>query len=166
MQRYDVAVLDITMPGRGGPDVLHDIQQNSPELRVLILSMHPEERYAMRVLKAGAAGYLTKESAADELITALRKVAAGGKYVSPTPAERLADEIGVGIDPPPHERLSDREHQILCMIASGMTITGIASELHLGTNTVSTYRARLLGKLKLANNAEITHYAIRNRLLD
>jgi len=166
MQRYDVAVLDITMPGRGGLDVLHDIRQNFPELRVLILSMHPEERYALRVLKAGAAGYLTKESAADELITALRKVAAGGKYVSPTLAERLADEIGVGIDQPPHERLSDREHQILCMIASGMTITGIASELHLGTNTVSTYRARLLGKLKLANNAEITHYAIRNRLVD
>jgi len=166
MQRYDVAVLDITMPGRGGLDVLHDIRQNFPELRVLILSMHPEERYALRVLKAGAAGYLTKESAADELITALRKVAAGGRYVSPTLAERMADEIGVGIDQPPHERLSDREHQILCMIASGMTITGIASELHLGTNTVSTYRARLLGKLKLANNAEITHYAIRNRLVD
>jgi DNA-binding NarL/FixJ family response regulator len=166
IQRYDVAVLDITMPGRGGLDVLHDIRQNFPELRVLILSMHPEERYALRVLKAGAAGYLTKESAADELIIALRKVAAGGKYVSPTLAERLADEIGVGIDQPPHERLSDREHQILCMIASGMTITGIASELQLGTNTVSTYRARLLGKLKLANNAEITHYAIRNRLVD
>jgi len=166
IQRYDVAVLDITMPGRGGLDVLHDIRQNFPELRVLILSMHPEERYALRVLKAGAAGYLTKESAADELITALRKVAAGGRYVSPTLAERMADEIGVGIDQPPHERLSDREHQILCMIASGMTITGIASELHLGTNTVSTYRARLLGKLKLANNAEITHYAIRNRLVD
>jgi DNA-binding NarL/FixJ family response regulator len=161
-----VAVLDITMPGRGGLDILHDIRQNFPELRVLILSMHPEERYALRVLKAGAAGYLTKESAADELIIALRKVAAGGKYVSPTLAERLADEIGVGIDQPPHERLSDREHQILCMIASGMTITGIASELQLGTNTVSTYRARLLGKLKLANNAEITHYAIRNRLVD
>jgi DNA-binding NarL/FixJ family response regulator len=166
IQRYDVAVLDITMPGRGGLDVLHDIRQNFPELRVLILSMHPEERYALRVLKAGAAGYLTKESAADELITALRKVAAGGRYVSPTLAERLADEIGVGIDQPPHERLSDREHQILCMIAGGMTVTGIASELHLGTNTVSTYRARLLGKLKLANNAEITHYAIRNRLVD
>ncbi len=166
MQRYDVAVLDITMPGRGGLEVLHDIRQNFPELRVLILSMHPEKRYALRVLKAGAAGYLTKESAADELITALRKVAAGGKYVSPTLAERLADEIGVGIDQPPHERLSDREHQILCMIASGMTVTGIASELHLGANTVSTYRTRLLGKLKLANNAEITHYAIRNRLVD
>jgi two-component system invasion response regulator UvrY len=166
MQRYDVAVLDITMPGRGGLDVLHDIRQNFPELRVLILSMHPEERYALRVLKAGAAGYLTKESAADELITALRKVAAGGRYVSPTLAERLADEIGIGIDQPLHELLSDREHQILCMIASGMTVSGIASELHLGTNTVSTYRARLLGKLKLANNAEITHYAIRNRLVD
>jgi DNA-binding NarL/FixJ family response regulator len=165
-QRYDVAVLDITMPGRGGLDVLHDIRQNFPELRVLILSMHPEERYALRVLKAGAAGYLTKESAADELITALRKVAAGGRYVSPTLAERLADEIGIGVGQPLHERLSDREHQILCMIANGMTVSGIASELHLGTNTVSTYRARLLGKLKLANNAEITHYAIRNRLVD
>ena len=166
MQRYDVAVLDITMPGRGGLDVLHQIRQSYPELRVLVLSMHPEERYALRVLKAGAAGYLTKESAPDELITALRKVAAGGKYVSPTLAERLADEIGTGIDKPPHERLSDREHQILCMIASGMTVSGIASELHLGTNTVSTYRARLLGKLNLANNAELTHYAIRNRLVD
>jgi DNA-binding NarL/FixJ family response regulator len=166
MQRYDVAVLDITMPGRGGLEVLHEIRQEFPELRVLILSMHPEERYALRVLKAGAAGYLTKESAADELIIALRKVAAGGKYVSPTLAERLADEIGTEISKSPHERLSDREHQILCMIASGMTVTGIASELHLGTNTVSTYRARLLGKLKLANNAELTHYAIRNRLVD
>lgn len=166
MQRYDVAVLDITMPGRGGLEVLHEIRQKFPELRVLILSMHPEERYALRVLKAGAAGYLTKESAADELIIALRKVAAGGKYVSPTLAERLVDEIGTEISKSPHERLSDREHQILCMIASGMTVTGIASELHLGTNTVSTYRARLLGKLKLANNAELTHYAIRNRLVD
>lgn len=166
MQRYDVAVLDITMPGRGGLEVLQEIRQNFPELRVLILSMHPEERYALRVLKAGAAGYLTKESAADELISALRKVAAGGRYISPTLAERLADEIGTETDKSPHERLSDREHQILCMIASGMTVTGIASELHLGTNTVSTYRARLLGKLKLANNAELTHYAIRNRLVD
>lgn len=166
IQRYDVAVLDITMPGRGGLEVLHEIRQEFPELRVLILSMHPEERYALRVLKAGAAGYLTKESAADELIIALRKVAAGGKYVSPTLAERLVDEIGTEISKSPHERLSDREHQILCMIASGMTVTGIASELHLGTNTVSTYRARLLGKLKLSNNAELTHYAIRNRLVD
>lgn len=166
IQRYDVVVLDITMPGRGGLEVLHEIRQKFPELRVLILSMHPEERYALRVLKAGAAGYLTKESAADELIIALRKVAAGGKYVSPTLAERLVDEIGTEISKSPHERLSDREHQILCMIASGMTVTGIASELHLGTNTVSTYRARLLGKLKLSNNAELTHYAIRNRLVD
>lgn len=166
IQRYDVVVLDITMPGRGGLEVLHEIRQEFPELRVLILSMHPEERYALRVLKAGAAGYLTKESAADELIIALRKVAAGGKYVSPTLAERLVDEIGTEISKSPHERLSDREHQILCMIASGMTVTGIASELHLGTNTVSTYRARLLGKLKLSNNAELTHYAIRNRLVD
>lgn len=166
IQRYDVAVLDITMPGRSGLEILHEIRQQFPELRVLILSMHPEERYALRVLKAGAAGYLTKESAADELIIALRKVAAGGKYVSPTLAERLVDEIGTEISKSPHERLSDREHQILCMIASGMTVTGIASELHLGTNTVSTYRARLLGKLKLANNAELTHYAIRNRLVD
>jgi two-component system invasion response regulator UvrY len=165
-QRYDVAVLDITMPGRGGLDVLHHIRQTYPELRVLILSMHPEERYALRVLKAGAAGYLTKESAPDELITALRKVAAGGKYVSAALAERLADQIGTSIDKPPHERLSDREHQILCMIASGMSVGGIASELHLSTNTVSTYRARLLEKLKLANNAEITHYAIRNGLVD
>lgn len=166
IQRYDVVVLDITMPGRGGLEVLHEIRQEFPELRVLILSMHPEERYALRVLKAGAAGYLTKESAADELIIALRKVAAGGKYVSPTLAERLVDEIGTEISKSPHERLSDREHQILCMIASGMTVTGIAAELHLGTNTVSTYRARLLGKLKLSNNAELTHYAIRNRLVD
>ncbi|HEV8645573.1 MAG TPA: response regulator transcription factor [Burkholderiales bacterium] len=166
MQRYDVAVLDITMPDRGGLEVLQEIRQNFPELRVLILSMHPEERYALRVLKAGAAGYLTKESAAEELISALRKVAAGGRYVSPTLAERLADEIGTETDKSPHERLSDREHQILCMIASGMTVSGIASKLRLGTNTVSTYRARLLGKLKLANNAELTHYAIRNRLVD
>ena len=166
IQQYDVAVLDITMPGRGGLDVLHEIRQRYPDLRVLVLSMHPEERYALRVMKSGAAGYLTKESAPDELIIALRKVAAGGKYVSPTLAERLADEINTGVDKPLHERLSDREHQILCMIASGMSVGGIASKLQLGTNTVSTYRARLLGKLKLANNAELTHYAIRNRLID
>lgn len=165
-QRFDVAVLDITMPGRGGLDVLHEVRQRYPDLRILILSMHPEERYALRVLKAGAAGYLTKESAPDELITAVRKVAAGGKYVSPSLAERLADEIGSKTDKPLHELLSDREHQILCMIANGMAVSGIATELHLGVNTVSTYRARLLSKLRLSNNAELTHYAIDHRLVD
>lgn len=165
-QCFDVAVLDITMPGRGGLDVLHEVRQRYPDLRILILSMHPEERYALRVLKAGAAGYLTKESAPDELITAVRKVAAGGKYVSPSLAERLADEIGSKTDKPLHELLSDREHQILCMIANGMAVSGIAAELHLGVNTVSTYRARLLSKLKLSNNAELTHYAIDHRLVD
>ena len=165
-QCFDVAVLDITMPGRGGLDVLHEVRQRYPDLRILILSMHPEERYALRVLKAGAAGYLTKESAPDELITAVRKVAAGGKYVSPSLAERLADEIGSKTDKPLHELLSDREHQILCMIANGMAVSGIATELHLGVNTVSTYRARLLSKLRLSNNAELTHYAIDHRLVD
>ena len=165
-RRFDVAVLDITMPGRGGLDVLHEVRQRYPEMRILILSMHPEERYALRVLKAGAAGYLTKESAPDELIAAVRKLAAGGKYVSPSLAERLADEIGSGMDKPPHELLSDREYQILRMIAGGMTVSGIAGELNLGVNTVSTYRARLLSKLNLSNNAELTHYAIDHRLVD
>ena len=165
-RRFDVAVLDITMPGRGGLDVLHEVRQRYPEMRILILSMHPEERYALRVLKAGAAGYLTKESAPDELIAAVRKLAAGGKYVSPSLAERLADEIESGMDKPPHERLSDREYQILRMIAGGMTVSGIAGELNLGVNTVSTYRARLLSKLNLSNNAELTHYAIDHRLVD
>lgn len=165
-RRFDVAVLDITMPGRGGLDVLHEVRQRYPEMRILILSMHPEERYALRVLKAGAAGYLTKESAPDELIAAVRKLAAGGKYVSPSLAERLADEIESGMDKPPHELLSDREYQILRMIAGGMTVSGIAGELNLGVNTVSTYRARLLSKLNLSNNAELTHYAIDHRLVD
>lgn len=163
---FDVAVLDLTMPGRTGLDVLQELRTTNPGLQVLILSMHPEERYAVRVLKAGAAGYLTKESAPEELVGAIRKVAAGGKYVSPSLAERLATDINSPDDRPAHALLSDREYQILCMIASGKAVSGIATELCIGVNTVSTYRARLLQKLKLRNNAELTHYAIRNRLVD
>jgi DNA-binding NarL/FixJ family response regulator len=162
----DVLVLDINMPGRSGLEVLSDVKQRWPKLPVLVLSVHPEEQYAMRVLKAGAAGYLTKDSAPDELVRALRKVHAGGKYVSPALAERLASALQPDSELPPHERLTDREYQVLCLIGSGKTVSEIADQLALSVKTISTYRARLLEKMNLKTNAELTHYAIRNRLVE
>ena len=163
---YDVVILDISMPGRGGVDILKQLKGQKPNLPILILSMHPEEQYAVRVLKAGAAGYLTKESAPDELITAIRRVSAGRKYVSSSLAEKLAFDLERDTEKPGHEILSDREYQVMCMIASGKRVQEIAEELCLSVKTVSTYRSRVLEKMKMKNNAELMHYAIKQGLVD
>ena len=163
---WDVLVLDITMPGRSGLDILKDIRQLKPGLPVLILSMHAEEQFATRMLKAGASGDLNKESAPEELVKAIRKVYSGGKYVSATQAERMVSELTGDSDKRPHEILSDREYEILCLIASGKTATQIAKELVLSVKTVSTYRSRILEKMNLSTNAQLTHYAIKNGLVN
>ena len=161
----DVLVLDITMPDRSGFDVLKDLKYEQPDLPVLILSIHAEEQFAVRVLKAGASGYLTKENAPAELVKAIRKVVAGGKYISRNLAEILAFNLDKGAERPRHEALSDREFQVLQMMASGKTLAEIAADLRLSAKTVSTYRARLLGKMNLKTNAEIIRYAIENGLI-
>lgn len=163
--RYDLVLLDISMPGRSGLDVLKQLKAEKPRLPVLVVSMHPEEQYALRALKAGASGYLTKESAPDELIAAVQKILDGGKYVSGSLAERFVTELSNPADKPPHETLSDREYEILCMIASGKTVSEIGEELALSVKTVSTYRTRILDKMNMKNNAEMTRYVIENRLL-
>ena len=161
-----VMLLDISLPDRSGIDVLKQIKKEKPELAVLMLSMHREDQYAIRSLKAGAAGYLTKQSAPRELVTAIRQVAAGLKYISPALAQELANHVGEDHEAPPHDALSDREYQTLTMIASGMTVSAIAKELSLSVKTVSEYRARLLIKMNLKNSAELTHYAIKNQLIE
>lgn len=163
-ENWDVVVLDITMPGRGGLEVLKEIKSTRPGLPVLVLSMHPEDQFAVRILKAGASGYMTKESAPVELVKAVRKVLAGGRYVSPSLAETMAAFLTVDARPP-HERLSDREFLVLRLIASGKQVGVIARELSLSVKTVSTYRARILEKMGMSNNAELTHYAIQNQLV-
>jgi two-component system, NarL family, invasion response regulator UvrY len=162
----DALVLDITMPGRNGLDVLKEVKRKRPALPVLVLSMHPEDQFAIRILRAGAAGYITKESAPEELVGALRKVCSGGKYVSPQLAEKLAVFIGDETTRPPHEKLSDREFEVLRMLALGKTVTEVAEELLLSVKTVSTYRARVLEKLGMRTNAEMMRYVIENHLLD
>jgi two-component system, NarL family, invasion response regulator UvrY len=164
--KYDLVLLDISMPGRGGLDILAEIRRERPDLPVLILSMHPEEQYAVRVIKAGAAGYLTKESAASDLIHAIKKVAAGGKYISPGVAERLADAIEHSHDGPSHLTLSNREFQVMKMLASGRTLKEIADELILSEKTITTYRSRILEKMQLRNNVELSRYAMKHGLLD
>lgn len=163
---WDLVILDVTMPGRSGVDVLHDLQRTRPKLPVLVLSMHPEDQYGKRVLKAGASGYMNKESAPEELIRAVRKVLAGGRYVSAELAERLALDLSKDSARPPHEALSDREFEVLRMLASGKAVGQIAEDLHLGVTTISTYRARILEKLNMTTTAELMHYALRNRLVD
>jgi DNA-binding NarL/FixJ family response regulator len=164
--QWDVVLMDVSMPDRNGIDALKLIKKEYPRLPVLILSMHPEEHYAVRALKAGAAGYLTKQMAPEQLVHAIRQVAAGKKYVSAAVAEELANAIGEDSEKAPHEKLSDREYQTLCMIASGKTLTQIANELSLSVKTVSVYRARLLEKMKLKNNAELTHYGLKHGLVE
>ncbi|GGE84950.1 response regulator [Massilia psychrophila] len=161
-----VMLLDISMPDRSGIDVLKQLKKEHPEMAVLMLSMHREDQYAIRSLKAGAAGYLTKQSAPQELVVAIRQVAAGQKYVSAALAQELASQLGDGYDGAPHEALSDREYQTLTMIASGKTVSAIAEELSLSVKTISEYRSRLLVKMKLKNSAELTHYAIKNQLIE
>lgn len=161
----DVMLLDISLPDRNGVEALKILKKEHPALAVLMLSMHREDQYAIRSLKAGASGYLTKQGAAAELVQAIRTVAKGKKYLSATVAESLANHLGDD-EKPLHEALSDREFQTLSMIASGMTVSEIAEKLCLSVKTVSVYRARMLEKMQLHNNAEITHYAIKNHLVD
>jgi DNA-binding NarL/FixJ family response regulator len=163
---WDVMLMDVSMPDRNGIDALKMVRKEFPRLPVLILSMYPEDQYAIRALKAGAAGYLTKQSAPEQLVTAIRQVASGKKYVSAALALELAEAITDDSGRPAHEKLSDREYQTLCMIASGRTLTQIGEELNLSVKTVSVYRARLLEKMRLANNAELTHYALKHGLVD
>jgi len=163
---YDVVLLDISMPGRSGVDILRELKNERPGLPVLILSIHPEEQYAVRALRAGASGYLTKKSAPDELVAAIRKVSMGGKYVSSSLAEKLASDLESGDEQLLHNNLSDREYQVMLLIASGKTVTEIADELSLSIKTISTYRSRILEKMKIKNNAELTYYAMKNQLVD
>ena len=165
-QDWDLVVLDVTMPGRSGLDVLRDLKGLRPELPVLVLSMHPEDQLGKRALKAGASGYMNKESAPEELIKAVRKVLAGGIYVSPVLAERLARDLNEDSERPLHETLSDREFEVLRLIGSGMTTTQIAEVLHLSMPTVSTYRTRMLEKMNMRTTADLIKYALRNRLVD
>jgi two-component system, NarL family, invasion response regulator UvrY len=163
---WDVVVLDITMPGRSGVDVLHDIKALQPKLPVLILSACSEDQFALRVLKVGAAGYLRKESAPEELIEAIKRVIHGHKYITSSLAEKLASSLHEGTQKLPHETLSDREYEVMCLIAKGRTPTQIAKSLTLSVKTISTYRSRILEKLHLSTNAELTYYAIKNGLVE
>jgi DNA-binding NarL/FixJ family response regulator len=165
-QDWDLVILDINMPGRSGLDVLSDIRQERQELPVLIFSMHPEDQYAKRVFKAGARGFMNKESPPEELIKAIQRILSGGRYVSPALAERLARDLCEGSWRPVHETLSDREFEVLRMIAYGKTVSLIAEELHLSVATVSTYRARILEKMEMSNTAELIRYAFNNHLVD
>ena len=165
-QPVDVILLDITMPDRNGLDTLKQLKKEKPKLAVLMLSMHTEEAYALRAIKAGASGYLSKASAPPLLVTAIRQVASGRRYISPAVAEELAGTIADGSDRAPHETLSDREYETMRLIASGKTLSEIAREMSLSAKTVSVYRARLLQKMKLKNNSELTHYALKNQLVD
>ncbi|MBN1582139.1 MAG: response regulator transcription factor [Anaerolineae bacterium] len=162
----DVLLLDIAMPGGGGLDVLAQVHGLCPDLRTLVLSMYPEQQYATRALRAGAAGYLTKESAPDELIAAIRHIAAGGRYVSRTLAEALAEELGADVAQEPHHLLSNREYQVMCALAGGKTVGEIAGDLGLSVKTISTYRTRILEKLHLNTTAEIMRYVFDHNLND
>ena len=161
-QKADVVLLDVGLPGRGGLDVLRQIRQEWPRLPVLMLSVHPAEQYALRALRAGASGYLTKDLAAQELVTAVKTVANGHRYLTAEVAERLADDLGRETDREPHETLSDREFEVLSLLAAGRSVRQIASELCLSYNTISTYRARVLTKLGVKTDADVIRYALRH----
>jgi len=165
-QSWDTVVLDITMPGRSGLELLKELKSERPNVPVLVLSVHPAEQYAVRVLRAGASGYLTKESAPEELLTAIRHIVRGGRYISPSVGETLADDLGRPAEQLPHHGLSDREFEIMRLLASGKRVSEIAEQLHLSLKTVSTYRARVLQKLNLRTTAEIMRYAIKHDLGD
>ncbi len=162
----DVVLLDVSMPGRGGLETAQDLKKLDAELRILMLSAHPEDQYAIRCLKNGADGYMTKDKASDELIQAIHRIRTGGKYVSPVLAEQMAFSLQNELGRPLHETLSDREFQVMRMIAGGMTVSEIGEDLNLSVKTVSTYRARILQKMKLRNNAEIMQYGIKENLVD
>ena len=161
---YTLVLLDITLPGRSGFDVLKQLKYEHPGLPVLILSTHPEDLYGLRLIKAGASGYLMKEEAPEELVKAIRKVSAGGKYVSASLAGKLVSHLGA-FDKPPHENLSNREFQILCMIAQSKSLKSIADELCIGEKTVSSYRSRIMGKMKMSTNYDLIRYAVENHLV-
>jgi DNA-binding NarL/FixJ family response regulator len=163
---WDVALVDYNMPGKGGVELVKELRRRFPERPVLVLSMYPEDRYALRLLRAGAAGYLNKESAPEELIGALRKVAAGGRYVSAALGEKLALAMSGDGEVPAYEKLSDREYQIMWLLASGKTVGDIARQLFLSPNTVSTYRTRILKKINVKNNAELMRYAMQHQLVE
>jgi len=162
---YDVILLDLSMPGRNGLDIIKEVKNQKPKVKILVLTIHPEEQYAMRVLKAGASGYLTKESAPQELISAIRKVALNGRYISPSLAEKLVFEIEDKKEKSIYRTLSDREYQVLCMTATGAKLDNIAAELSISVKTVSSYRSRVLRKLNLHSTAELIRYAIDNQLV-
>lgn len=162
----DVILLDVSMPGIGFLETLHRLKINRPDIQVLVLSVHPEDHFALRALNAGAAGYLTKHHTPDELVDAIRHVYQGKKYVTPSLAEKLATEFGSDSTKPPHEALSDREYDVLCRLATGETISDIATALMLSPKTISTYRARILEKMRLTNNADLVRYALDHALVD
>jgi DNA-binding NarL/FixJ family response regulator len=161
---FDVLVLDLSMPGRSGMELIKLVKAEKPKLRILVLSMHQETQYAVRAIKSGASGYLTKESAPAQLEQAIRKIAAGGAYISAEVAEQLALGAMPGGDAPPHEALSDREFQVFRMLVTGESVTDIAQQLHLSVKTVSTHKANLMAKLGLGNQSELVRYAIKNGL--
>ncbi|MBI4196162.1 MAG: response regulator transcription factor [Betaproteobacteria bacterium] len=163
---FDVLVLDMSMPGRSGIELIKQVKGEKPRLRILVLSMHSEEQYAVRALKAGASGYLTKESAADQLVAAIRRIGAGGAYVSAETAERLALDLNAATEGAPHTLLSDREYQVFEMIAAGRSVSDIARQLALSVKTVSTHKTRIMQKMGAANQVELIRYAIRHKLID
>lgn len=164
-QKFDVVISDLSMPGLGGLDALKQLKEEFPKQPVLILSMHPEDQYALRVLRAGASGYLNKEIAGEELVKAVRQITSGKRYISSAVAEKLAENLDVDLNKALHETLSDREFEVLKLIADGKTVSDIAEILSLSVATISTYRTRLLDKLHLKNNAELTRYAIDNKVV-
>lgn len=166
-QTCDIVIMDISMPGRSGLDVLNDIKKFYPAVKCLILSVHPEEKYGLRVIKSGADGYLTKESAPEELINALDKIIEGGKYLSPNLTDKMVDEISRNqADFPLHTKLSDREYDIFLLLAEGKAVSEIAAKFFLSVHTVSTYRGRILEKMNLKTNADLTYYAVKNKLIE
>ena len=164
--RYDVAVLDLSMPGRSGIDLIKLVREEQPKLRVLVLTMHSEEQYAVRALRAGASGYLTKESAADELVAAVRRIASGGAYFSPETAQRLVLDVGGPSEELPHTRLSNREYEVFRMIVAGKSVTDIGSALNLSVKTISTHKSRILEKMGYTSQAELVRYAVEHKLFD
>jgi DNA-binding NarL/FixJ family response regulator len=162
----DVAVVDLSMPGRSGVELIKLLKVERPKLRLLVLSMHSEEQYAVRAVRAGAAGYLTKESAADELVAAIRRIAGGGAYISPETAERLVLASNTGSDGPPHTQLSNREYEVFRALVDGKSVTDIAAGLNLSVKTISTHKSRILEKMGLANQADLVRYAVRHNLTD
>lgn len=162
---YDVVLLDISMPGKNGLEVLRELGSQKPGLPVLILTMHSEQDYAMRVLRQGASGYISKQSAPEELMTAILRVASGGKYVSPSLAEDMVSYLKIGEEKQPHSVLSEREHQVMCMIATGRTVKEISEQMALSKRTIRTYRSRILKKMKVGSDAALIRYAVENRLI-